>query len=74
MQIIVKDKEFTYMYDSSVNDKVVDGFLDEYYPPVDEIVDIAVSLLWNLYDKAAIARVLKEGIPAMDYDKSEDED
>ena len=69
MQIIVKDAEFTYSYDSSVNDKIEGGFLEEYYPPVEEAVDVAMTLLWNVYDKAEIARVLKKGIPAMDYDK-----
>lgn len=72
MQIIVKDAEFTYSYDSSVNDKIEGGFLEEYYPPVEEAVDVAMTLLWNVYDKAEIARVLKKGIPAMDYDVEED--
>lgn len=72
MKIIVKDKEFTFSYDSSVNDKIEGGFLEEYYPPVEEAVDVAMTLLWNVYDKAEIARVLKKGIPAMDYDVEED--
>ena len=67
MQFIVKDAEFTHIYDSSVKDKVVDGFLQEYYPPVDEAVDAALTLLWNVYDRGAIARALKTGVPAMDY-------
>lgn len=72
MQIIVKDAEFTYSYDSSVNDKIVDGFLEEYYTPVEDAIDAALTLLWNIYDKGAIARALKKGIPAMDYDDEED--
>lgn len=72
MRIIVQDAEFTYCYDSSVNDKIEGGFLEEYYPPVEEAVDVAMTLLWNVYDKAEIARVLKKGIPAMDYDVEED--
>ena len=45
MQIIVKESEFTYSYDSSVNDKVVDGFLEEYHTPVEDAVDAALTLL-----------------------------
>lgn len=71
MQIIVKDSEFTYCYDSSVNDKVVDGFLEEYHPPVEDAIDAALTLLWNVYDRGQIARALKNGIPAMDYDDEE---
>lgn len=68
MQIIVKDSEFTYCYDSSVNDKVVDGFLEEYHTPVEDAVDAALTLLWNVYGRGKIARALKNGVPAMDYD------
>jgi hypothetical protein len=74
MKIIVQDAEFTYCYDSSVNDKIEDGFLHEYFPPVEEAVDAALTLLWNVYDKGEIARALKKGIPAMDYDDGEEEE
>ena len=74
MQIIVKSGEFTYSYDSSVNDKIEGGFLEEYFPPVDEAVDAALTLLWNVYDKREIARALKNGVPAMDYDNGEEEE
>ena len=74
MRIIVQDAEFTYSYDSSVNNKVEDGFLHEYFPPVEEAVDAALTLLWNVYDKGEIARALKKGVPAMDYaDECEEE-
>ena len=72
MKIIVQQDEFTYTYDSSVNDKVVDGFLEEYNPPVDEAVDAALTLLWNVYERGDIARAIKEGnIPALDYDNED---
>lgn len=71
MQIIVKSGEFTHIYDSSVNDKIEGGFLEEYFPPVDEAINAAMELLWNVYDKRKIARALKNGIPAMDYDDEE---
>ena len=69
MQIIVKSGEFTHIYDSSVNDKIEGGFLEEYFPPVDEAINAAMELLWNVSDRKVIARALKKGIPAMDYDK-----
>lgn len=71
MQIIVKSGEFTHIYDSSVNDKIEGGFLEEYFPPVDEAVDAALTLLWNVYGRGKIARALKNGVPAMDYDDEE---
>ena len=67
MQIIVKDNEFTYTYDSGVNDKVDGGFVDEYYPSTEEVLEAAIKLLWNLYSPKEIAKTLKAGIPAMDY-------
>ena len=72
MKITVQQGEFTHIYDSSVNDKIEGGFLEEYFPPVDEAVDAAMTLLWNVYDKRSIARTLKKGIPAMDYDRDEE--
>lgn len=69
MQIIVKSGEFTYSYDSSVDDKIVEGFVEEYFPSVEEAIEAAMTLLWNVYDRKAIAQALKKGIPAMDYDK-----
>lgn len=72
MQIIVKDEEFTYSYDSSVNDKIIDGVLEEYNTPVEEAVDAALMLLWNVYERGDIARAIKGGhIPALDYDDEE---
>lgn len=71
MQITVKEGAFSYMYDSSVMDTVEDGFLNEYHPEVEEAVDAAISLLWNIYPKRKIAKVLLEGIPAMDYGRPE---
>ena len=71
MQIIVKNGAFTYTYDTSVNDKIEGGFVEEYFPPVEEAIDAAIELLWNVYDKGKIARALKKGIPAMDYDTEE---
>ena len=71
MQIIVKNGAFTYTYDTSVNDTIEGGFVEEYFPPVEEAIDAAMELLWNVYDKRKIAQALKKGIPAMEYDKEE---
>jgi hypothetical protein len=67
MKITVQDGEFTYSYDSSVNDKIEGGFLEEYYPPVEEALEAAIALLWNVYDRVEIAKALLKGIPAMEY-------
>ena len=72
MQIIVKNGAFTYTYDTSVNDTIKGGFVEEYFPPVEEAIDAAMELLWNVYDKGKIAEALKKGIPAMDYCKDEE--
>lgn len=74
MQIIVKNETFTYTYDTSVNDKIEDGFLEEYFPPVEEAIDAALTLLWNVYDRGKIARALRKGVPAMDYAAEEEEE
>ena len=49
-----------------------DGFLEEYHTPVEDAVDAALTLLWNVYGRSKIARALKNGVPAMDYDDEED--
>ena len=69
MQIIAKSGEFTYSYDSSVDDKNVEEFVEEYFPSVEEGIEAAMTLLWNIYDRKAIAQALKKGIRAMDYEK-----
>ena len=71
MKITVQDGEFTYSYDSHLNDIIKGGFVKEYFPPVEVALDAAISLLWNVYDKEEIARVLLKGISAMDYGKPE---
>ena len=71
MQIIVKNGAFTYTYDTSVNNTIEGGLVEEYFPPVEEAIEAAMELLWNVYDKRKIAQALKKGIPAMDYDKDE---
>ena len=71
MRIIVEDDTISHIYDSSVCDRIQDGELVEYFPPVEEAVDAAVSLLWSIYGKKKVAEALLAGIPAMDYaDKS----
>ena len=67
MKITVQDGNFAYSYDSGVSDRVQDGELVEYFPPVEEAVDAAVSLLWGIYGKKKVAEALLAGIPAMDY-------
>ncbi len=67
MKITVQDGNFAYSYDSGVCDRVQDGELIEYFPPVEEAVDAAVSLLWGIYGKKKVAEALLTGIPAMDY-------
>ena len=68
MKIIVQTGAFTHTYDSSLYDKVEDGEIDEYFPSVAEAVDAALTLLWNVYDKREIARVLVKGeVPATEY-------
>lgn len=71
MKITVQEGEFTYAYDSHVNDIIEGGFVKEYFPPVEVALDAAISLLWNVYDREEIAKVLLKGIPAMDYAKPE---
>ncbi len=42
-----------------------------YNQSVEEAIEAAMTLIWNIYDRKAIARALKKGIPAMDYDKED---
>ena len=67
MKISVSIGEFIHTYDSSVKDKVEGGFVVEYFPPVEEAVDAALTLLWNVYSKGSVARAIRDGVPAMDY-------
>jgi len=67
MQIIVKSNEFTYSYDSSVKDTIDGGCVEEYFPSVEEAVDAALTLLWNVYSKGKVARALRDGVPAQEY-------
>lgn len=70
MKITIQSGEYTHCYDSHVDDKIEEGWLHEYFPPVEEAVDAALLLLGDVYPRAAIAKYLKKGhLPAMDYDK-----
>lgn len=67
MKIIIEDQEMSYICDFSKKDRVVDGWLEEYHPKVDEAVDITMELLSCVYDREDIAKYLHQHIPAMDY-------
>ena len=68
MQIIVKEEGYTYMYDSSVYDKIEDGFEEKCCLSVEEAVDIALSLLGCSFGKSAVAKAVKCGnLPTLEY-------
>ena len=71
MQINVKEEEYTYMYDTSIDDEMENGVLAPYFPKVDEAVDAALSLLGIVYGRERVANAIKEGVPAMEYATSD---
>ena len=67
MKITIQEGTKFYTCDYSVNDKIDGGFLDEYFPPVNEAVDDILDLLACVYSRKDIGNYLVTHIPAMDY-------
>ena len=53
MQIIVKSEGYTYMYDTTVNDKLSEE--GQYFPSVGEAVEAAHRLLCNSFKDESVA-------------------
>ena len=58
MKITIQEGKKYYSCDYSVNDKIDGGFLDEYFPPVNEAVDDVLDLLACVYDRKDIGNYL----------------
>ena len=68
MKFLIEDKQFTYSVDWSKYNKEEGGFIEEYFPEVNEAISDFIQLLYNLYPKEKIADCLASGtLPALDY-------
>ena len=67
LKFTIQEEEFIHTIDWSVKDKFEDGFLEEYFPPVDEAIDSFLRILGNIYPEQTIADALAEGLSALDY-------
>ncbi len=60
MQIIIKDGSCSYTYDSSANDIIEGGWIKQYHPNIDEIMETIVSLLSNCYRREDIEESMRK--------------
>lgn len=75
MKFIIEDDVFAFSVDWSKQNKVVDGYLEEYHPSCQESLEAMMKLLTNIYSPENIAGCLAKGIDSIDYlpNKTEDE-
>lgn len=67
MKITIDDLCCSYSIDWDRENRIVDDFLERYYPPVDEVIEGFCHLLENIYSREKIADCLAAGIDALDY-------
>ena len=68
MKITIEESNYLYTVDWDKNKKVEDGFICDYFPPVEETIESFLRLLENLYSKEKIADCLASGeLAALDY-------
>ena len=70
MKFIIEDDSFTYSVDWGKQNKIVDGFQEEYFPSCKESVEALMRLLTNIYPSVLIADVLHGELDAKDYSES----
>ena len=67
MKFIIEEDVFTYMVDWGKENKVVDGFLEEYHPSCQEALEAMMQLLTNIYPPEEIGDCLAKGVGSIDY-------
>ena len=60
MKIYVQDGPFTYMVDWSVENKIEDGWLEEYHASTKEMLDAIIHLLGCVYPEDEIEKEMRE--------------
>ena len=60
MKITIQSGEFTYSYDDSCNNKIIDGFVEENHADAQTAVEAALELLACCYDREEIAKCIQE--------------
>lgn len=60
MKVTVQDGNLLYVADFTLNDKVEDGFLEEYYAEPEEVIDAVIHLLGCAYGEEEIEDALRE--------------
>ena len=51
MKIIIEDECFSYQVDWSKQDKIEDGFLEEYRPDIEDVFESFLHLLENIFSE-----------------------
>ena len=67
MKFIIEEDSFTYMVDWGKQNKIVDGFEEEYFPSCKESIEALMRLLTNIYPPVIIADTLNMDLDAKDY-------
>ena len=60
MKVTVQDGNLFYVADFTLNDKIEDGFVHEYYAEPKEVVDVVIHLLGCAYGEEKIEDALRE--------------
>ena len=62
MKFSIEDGPFSYEVDWSKEDKIEDGWLNEYCPPVNEALDAVVHLLECIFPEEKIEQELRKRV------------
>lgn len=60
MKVSIQDGPFTYMVDWSTEDKVKDGWLEEYNPSTEELFDAVIQLLECIHSGEDIEKEMRK--------------
>ena len=67
MRFVIEDDVFSYSADWSKENKIEDGFVEEYHPSCQESLEAIMKLLTNIYSPENIIGCLERGIDSIDY-------
>ena len=67
MKFIIEEDSYTYSVDWSKENKIIEGFEEEYFPSCREAVEAFMKLLANIYPPVIISDTLNGELDAKDY-------
>ena len=62
MKIIVEDGSYAYSVDWATENRIDGGWLKEYHPSIEEVLDAVIHLLGCVYPEEGVEEAIRKGV------------